>query len=375
MSGIYIHIPFCKQLCYYCDFHFSVSLLRKNEMLAAIIKELQMRKNELEIKPETLYFGGGTPSIYSPGELKIITEEVKRNFYVDNFREFTIEVNPDDLNEKYLDELLQFGVNRLSIGVQSFVDEHLKFMNRRHTAQQAIDCIKTAQGAGFDNINIDLIYGLPQMTLQQWRKNIEIFIDLELSHLSAYHLGIENKTVFQKEFEKGKLKPIDEKISEKQYEILEKMTADAGFEHYEISNFAKNKLYSIHNTAYWQGKPYLGFGASAHSYDGNNTRRWNIANNKKYIDAINSNQTFWENETLSSADKYNDFILTTLRTNWGLNVDILKNNFDEQFYNYFCQQAKQFIDNGLIICDSLQIKIPTKHFLLSDRIIRELLWV
>ena len=375
MSGIYVHIPFCKQLCYYCDFHFSVSLLRKNEMLAAIVKEIQMRANELAFKPETLYFGGGTPSVYSPKELEIIIDEVKKSFSVDKFCEFTVEVNPDDLNEKYLDDLLQFGVNRLSIGVQSFIDEHLKFMNRRHTAQQSIDSINIAKRAGFSNINIDLIYGLPPLTLQQWRKNLEILVNLDVPHLSAYHLGIESKTVFHKCLEKGKLKPVDEKISAQQYEILEKMTADAGFTHYEISNFAKNKLYSIHNTAYWQGKPYIGFGASAHSYDGNNIRRWNVANNKKYIDAINSNQTFWELEMLNLTDKYNDFVLTSLRTTWGLNIDDIKKKFGEYLYNYFCRQAKKFIDNGLLISDHAQIKIPTKYFLQSDGIIRELLRV
>ena len=375
MSGIYIHIPFCRQLCYYCDFHFSVSLLRKNEMLTAIIRELQMRKNELTLQPKTLYFGGGTPSVYSPEELKIITNEVKKNFELNEFCEFTVEVNPDDLDEKYLDGLLQIGVNRLSIGVQSFIDEHLKFMNRRHTAQQAIDCIKTAKRAGFSNINVDLIYGLPQLTLAQWRKNLEIFMELDVPHLSAYHLGIEHKTVFQKYLEKGKLQPLDEKASAQQYEILEKTTADADFEHYEISNFAKNKLYSVHNTAYWQGKPYIGIGASAHSYDGNNIRRWNIANNKQYIDAINSNQKFWESETLNLADKYNDLVLTALRTVWGLNSDVLQNNFGEHFYNYFCLQAKAFIDKGLLITEKNQIKIPTKYFLLSDGIIRDLFWV
>jgi oxygen-independent coproporphyrinogen-3 oxidase len=344
-------------------------------MLTAIVKELQMRKSELALLPETLYFGGGTPSVYSIDELKIIIDEVKKNFGVNEFREFTVEVNPDDLDEKYLDGLLQIGVNRLSIGVQSFINEQLQFMNRRHTAQQAIDCINIAKRAGFSNINIDLIYGLPQMTLQQWQKNIEIFMNLELPHLSAYHLGIENKTVFHKYLEKGTLQPVDENISAQQYEILEKMTADAGFEHYEISNFAKNKLYSIHNTAYWQGKPYIGFGASAHSYDGNNIRRWNIANNKKYIDAINSNQTFWESETLSLTDRYNDFVLTALRTAWGLNINVINEKFGEHFYNCFCRQAKQFIDNELLVCSDAQIKIPAKHFLLSDRIIRELFCV
>lgn len=375
MAGIYIHIPFCKQLCYYCDFHFSVSLLRKNEMLEAIVKEIKMRTNELSQQPETLYFGGGTPSIYSVAELEIIVAEIKKNFSIGDFHEFTVEVNPDDLNEKYLEGLLRLGANRLSIGIQSFVDEHLTFMNRRHTAQQAIDCIKAAKHTGFTNINIDLIYGLPQMTQQQWCKNIEIFTDLDVPHLSAYHLGIEKKTVFYKLFEKGKLQPADEKNSIMQYKILEKMTVNAGFDHYEISNFAKNKMYSLHNTAYWQGKPYIGFGASAHSYNGNNIRRWNVANNKKYIDAINTNQTFWETEKLNTADKYNDFVLTLLRTSWGLNPNDIETKFGEGFYGYFCRQAKQFTDKGLIICNGTQMQIPTKHFLLSDKIIRELFWV
>jgi oxygen-independent coproporphyrinogen-3 oxidase len=343
-------------------------------MLAAITKEIRMRNAELKEIPQTLYFGGGTPSIYSPAELKSITNEIKRNFCVDTFREFTIEVNPDDLNERYLEDLLELGVNRLSIGIQSFVDEHLRFMNRRHTAKQAIECIKTAQNTGFNNINIDLIYGLPQLKLKQWRKNISIFLDLDIPHLSAYHLGIEPRTVFYKRFEKGELKPADENSSIKQYEILEKMTFGAGFEHYEISNFAKNNLYSIHNTAYWQGKPYMGFGASAHSYDGNNVRRRNIANNKRYIEAVNTNQTFWENENLNIIECYNDYILTSLRTVWGANIAHIKSTFGEKFYNYAIKQSQNLIQQNLLIRNENQIQIPSKHFLLSDSIIRALFW-
>jgi oxygen-independent coproporphyrinogen-3 oxidase len=238
-----------------------------------------------------------------------------------------------------------------------------------------VECVKTAQSAGFGNINVDLIYGLPQLTSQQWRRNIDIFVDLDIPHLSAYHLGIEPRTVFYRRFEKGELQPADEKSSAEQYEILEQLTSAGGFEHYEISNFAKEKCYSVHNTAYWQGKPYIGFGASAHSYDGKKIRRWNISNNKKYIEAINANKTFWECEILSPADCYNDYILTSLRTVWGLNTDFIRKNFGEEFYNYFMKQALRFIQQGLLICDKEQIKIPTKHFLLSDGIIRELLTV
>jgi oxygen-independent coproporphyrinogen-3 oxidase len=343
-------------------------------MLAATVKEIQIRRGELKQIPETLYFGGGTPSIYSADELKMIADEVKRNFGVNHFREFTVEVNPDDLSEKYLENLQNSGVNRLSIGVQSFVDEHLQFMNRRHTAQQAIECIKTAQKAGFKNINIDLIYGLPQLKLQQWRRTIEIFLDFDIPHLSAYHLGIEPRTVFYKRFEKGELKPASEKSSMKQYEILEKMTSDAGFEHYEISNFAKRNYYSIHNTAYWQGKPYAGFGASAHSYDGNNVRRWNIANNRKYIDALNTNQIFWESENLSLAECYNDYVLTSLRTAWGADITCIKTKFGNKFHDYLLKQSQRFIQQGLLTVSDCRIKIPSMYFLLSDSIIRELLW-
>jgi oxygen-independent coproporphyrinogen-3 oxidase len=343
-------------------------------MLAAILKEIQMRNGELKEIPQTLYFGGGTPSIYSPGELQIIIDEVKRNFYVDSFRELTVEVNPDDLSEKYLEDLYNLGVNRLSIGIQSFADEHLRFMNRRHTAKQAIESIIAAQNAGFRNINIDLIYGFPQLGLQQWRRNIGIFIDLDIPHLSAYHLGIEPRTVFYKRFEKGELQPADEKSSIRQYEILEKMTSDAGFEHYEISNFAKNALYSIHNTAYWQGKPYVGFGASAHSYDGNKVRRWNIANNRRYIDAVNTNQTFWESESLNTAECYNDYVLTSLRTVWGTSTVHVKNTFGEKFCNHLLRQSQRFIRQQLLVCDESRIRIPSKHFLLSDAVIRELFY-
>jgi oxygen-independent coproporphyrinogen-3 oxidase len=341
-------------------------------MLTAILKEIQIRSGELRETAKTLYFGGGTPSIYSPEELRIIADEVKKNFCIDSFDEFTVEVNPDDLTDKYLENLHRVGVNRLSIGIQSFVDEHLHFMNRRHTAKQAIERIKSAQTAGFKNINIDLIYGLPHLTLPQWCKNISIFIDLDIPHLSAYHLGIEPRTVFYKRFERGELKPVSEKSSVKQYEILEEMTSAAGFEHYEISNFVKNNLYSMHNTAYWQGKPYIGFGASAHSYDGNSVRRWNVANNKKYIDAVNANQKFWDSEHLNIDECYNDYILTSLRTSWGADIAHVKANFGERFYDYLLKQSQCFIQQGLLICDKTQIRIPSKHFLLSDTIMRNL---
>lgn len=344
-------------------------------MIESIAREIEIRKSELLQTPATLYFGGGTPSVCTITEINFIANKVKEIFGVKTFEEFTIELNPDDLNPAYLEGLKSVGVNRLSVGVQSFVDEQLRFMNRRHSAKQAIDCIKTAQQIGFKNISIDLIYGLPQLTIEQWRENINLFLELDVPHLSAYHLGIEKDTVFYEWLQQGKLIPAGEEQSEKQYNLLEELTSKAGFEHYEISNFAKNKKYSKHNSAYWQAVPYLGFGPSAHSYNGKNIRRWNIADNEKYIEAINSNQTFWTSEKLRNNEQYNDYIITSLRTIWGADLKFLQQNFAEKIYNHFNKSAEKFLSTGLLLCENGKIKIPPKHFLLSDGIMRELMLV
>ena len=385
MAGVYIHIPFCKQLCSYCDFYFSVSLERKNEIMNALLLEMDLRKNEsLSVqKPDvenkhypTLYFGGGTPSVYSPEELKILADKAICLFLPDGVVEFTVEVNPDDLTPEYLKGLRNIGVNRLSIGIQSFIDRDLEWMKRRHTAKQAIESVKNAQKTGFDNISIDLIYGIPGMSLSEWEYNIHEALKLNVQHLSAYHLTIEPQTILGRQQKRGLIKPIDDELSEEQYNLLEKLTTDAGFTHYEISNFAKEGYVSKHNSSYWQQQPYIGIGPSAHSYNGNDLRKWNIANNKKYIDAITTGEVYYEEEHLSLYDLYNEFILTSLRTSKGLDAESgIKDKFGNKFHDYFIQQVKPFLLGGYIETSHNRAWIPSKYFLISDSIINQLIYV
>ena len=382
MAGVYIHIPFCKQLCSYCDFYFSVSLQRKDEMLKALLLEMELRKNEAEIivktnnnYPPTLYFGGGTPTVYSPDELKLIADTALNIYFPKGVEEFTVEANPDDLTPDYLNTLKSIGINRLSIGIQSFINRDLQWMRRRHTAKQAIESVKNAQKAGFDNISIDLIYGIPKMNMGEWEFNIKQALALNIPHISVYHLTIEPRTIIGKQQEKGLIAPIDDEVSAKQYELLETLTANTGYLHYEISNFAKKGYTSKHNSSYWLQQPYIGIGPSAHSYNGSDIRKWNIANNKKYIDCMYVNEPFYEVEKITLYDRYNEYVLTSLRTSWGADIEHINKLFGIELYRYFIQQAEIFCSTGLLVKQNNYIKIPSVHFLISDSIINQLFWV
>ncbi len=346
-------------------------------MLQALIKEIELRAKEHNPaynEISTIYIGGGTPTVYSPAELGLLIAAVKANFSANNIVEFTVEANPDDLTPSYLEGLKKIGVDRLSIGIQSFIDRDLKWMNRRHTAKEAIESVKLSQQKGFDNITIDLIYGIPAMSLDEWGHNLETALSLDIQHLSAYHLTIEEKTIFGKREQKGQLTQIDEEESERQFYLLRELTANAGFEHYEISNFAKNGKYAIHNSSYWKQQPYIGIGPSAHSYD-NEQRRWNVSSNVHYIRDINNGFGFYEQEMLDTTTKYNEYILTSLRTSWGINLNYLKYSFGYYYYNHFIAISQQLFSNGTLFKEGESVKISSIHLLTADAIISSLLLI
>ena len=378
MAGLYIHIPFCKQLCYYCDFYFSVSLERKAEMLQVLKQELVDRSVESTTQNpvKTIYIGGGTPSVYTPEELGQLVATIKKYYKVNDIEEFTVEVNPDDIDAVYLEGLLKFGVTRLSIGVQSFIDRDLVWMNRRHSAKQAYSSILLAQKAGFNQISADLIYGIPGMAHEEWTYNVNKMLSCGVGHISAYHLGIEEKTVFGRRLQKGLLQPVAEERSEEQFETLRKMLLTAGFEHYEVSNFAQKGCYGIHNSNYWKQQPYIGIGPSAHSYDGFSFRRWNISNNRKYLECFlsPSDKLYYEHEILSEQMRYNEYLLTSLRTKWGVDLYYLESNFSDFYTQYLIDKSAHFISKGHLVLSQGKLTIPPACFLLSDYIISSLFY-
>ncbi|MCH2233483.1 MAG: radical SAM family heme chaperone HemW [Crocinitomicaceae bacterium] len=325
MAGIYVHVPFCKVKCHYCDFHFSTNLSNQEALVEAILEEISLRALHLENQTiETIYFGGGTPSLLTRSQLQSILKAVYKNFSVKSSAEITSEANPDDLSSEKLLELKEIGVNRLSIGIQSFEQRHLEYMNRAHNSEEALNCIKLAQENGFNNITIDLIYGLPNQSLDDWKKELDKFLNLNIPHLSAYCLTIEPNTYFG-HLQKNKNIPLPEdELSNAQFKYLIEVMTKNNYDHYEISNFAKEGFISQHNSAYWRNKPYLGIGPSAHSYF-NESRSWNIANNPRYIKAIRNKEEFTTTELLSLTDQFNEYILTRLRTKWGVEVNDLIN--------------------------------------------------
>ncbi|NLO01579.1 MAG: radical SAM family heme chaperone HemW, partial [Bacteroidales bacterium] len=327
MAGIYIHIPFCRQKCYYCDFYKTDKLNYLSEFLTALKKEISQQNNYLPGEfIDTIYIGGGTPSLLKEPEITSIFSSLNKYFKILPQAEITFEANPDDLDPACLAMLKRSGINRLSIGIQSFQEKHLKMMNRRHTAQQAVDSVINAKNSGFNNISVDLIYGIPGLTTDQWKDNLQKTFELPADHLSAYHLTYHEGTIFYNLLKRGKLHELSENDSFDQFTTLINKAGLAGFEQYEISNFAKNGMYSKHNTAYWTGKPYLGLGPSAHSFNGS-SRKWNMSDLEKYIKLINEDEITFEEEHLTLNDKYNEFILTNLRTKWGVSLLTISEKF------------------------------------------------
>lgn len=370
MSGIYIHIPFCKQACHYCDFHFSTSMKKKGEMVLALAKEMQMRKSEVSEVIETIYFGGGTPSVLTLEEINFLIQEVYSNFKVSENPEITMEANPDDLSEERIIELSKSKINRLSIGIQSFFEEDLKMMNRAHNSVEAKKSLQIATQY-FNNISVDLIYGIPGLTNEMWKENIETALSFGIPHISSYALTVEPKTALKKLIQTGKIAEPKDDVTQEHFQILVDTLQENGFIHYELSNFGKENYFSKNNSAYWLGKKYIGIGPSAHSYDGL-SRSWNIANNSIYLKEIQAHKLPNEVEVLSKEDRYNEYIMTGLRTIWGISLDRIKTEFGEKFLNYLLKQSKKFLSDELLFIENNVLKTTRKGKFLADGIASDL---
>jgi oxygen-independent coproporphyrinogen-3 oxidase len=371
MSGIYIHVPFCKQACHYCDFHFSTSLKKKDAMVLALAKELKLRNKEFqEERVASIYFGGGTPSRLMIEEIRFLIDVIYRNYNVSENPEITLEANPDDLSEDYLIGIKEIGINRLSIGIQSFFEDDLKMMNRAHNSEEARTCLELATNY-FDNISIDLIYGIPKMSNKKWLLNIETALSFNIPHISSYALTVEPKTALYSYIKKGIIPQPDEDVAQVHFEILVNKLAEKKFIHYELSNFAKENYFSKNNSSYWLGKKYIGIGPSAHSYDGEK-RGWNISNNALYIKALEENKLPIETEKLSKTDRYNEYIMTGLRTIWGVSLDRIVTEFGQNYLSYLNQQAAKYIENRLLFVDGNILRTTKKGKFLSDGIASDL---
>jgi oxygen-independent coproporphyrinogen-3 oxidase len=373
-GAIYIHIPFCKQACHYCDFHFSTSMKKKEEMVLALAKEIQLRKNEFQDEViETIYFGGGTPSRLQITDLRLQIDAIYKNYNVAQNPEITLEANPDDLSEDYLIELKEIGINRLSIGIQSFFEDDLKMMNRAHNSIEAQRCLELATQY-FDNISIDLIYGMPGMSNEQWQQNIETALRFGVPHISSYALTVEPKTALNKLIQTGKVEAPKDEVAEAHFQILVETLDKNGFIHYELSNFGKENYFSKNNSAYWLGKKYIGIGPSAHSYDGI-SRSWNVANNALYLKALEQDQLPNEIEILSKTDCYNEYIMTGLRTIWGVSLDRIVTEFGVDYLDYLIKQSERFIKDELLAIENNIMKPTSKGKFLTDGIASDIFYI
>jgi oxygen-independent coproporphyrinogen-3 oxidase len=389
MSGIYIHIPFCKQACHYCDFHFSTSIKKKDEMVLALAKEIAMRKSEFQDDPEfsgveTIYFGGGTPSILQIADIRLLIDEVYRNYKVVDNPEITLEANPDDLianvlssralpklrERDFYEEYRSIGINRLSIGIQSFFEDDLKLMNRAHNSEEAKSCLEIATQY-FDNISIDLIYGMPNMSNEKWLHNIETALSFNIPHISSYALTVEPKTALHTFIQKGIIPQLDDEVAQEHFHLLVDKLEENGFIHYELSNFGKENYFSKNNSSYWLGKKYIGIGPSAHSYDGEK-RGWNVSNNALYLKSIQENKLPLETETLTKTDFYNEYVMTGLRTIWGISLDRIETEFGKTYLDYLNQQAAKYIEDHLLFIDDNILRTTKSGKFLSDGIASDL---
>ena len=372
MAGVYIHIPFCKQKCHYCNFYSVASLKNRESLIDALKQEIVLQKDWLEGETVgTIYLGGGTPSILSTIETGGLLESIFRNYDVNNDAEITMEANPDDLGFEQLGILRTFGINRLSIGVQSFQDNDLLYLNRIHNASQALTSIKAAQGQGFNNLSIDLIYGIPTLTDDNWILNLETFLNLDIPHLSAYALTVEPKTALDILIKKGKHQNVDDARMVAHFSILCDKLEKKGFKHYEISNFGKEGYYSKHNIGYWNGNKYLGIGPSAHSFNGKK-RQWNVSNISKYTDAISRGVIPFETEHLSADQKYNEYVLTSIRTMWGTDIELIKRKFGKNYADHFIREIEDHVLNGMVILSDNCAFLTKKGKLFADKISSDL---
>ena len=375
MAGIYIHIPFCAKRCLYCDFFSSTDMQFKTPYIQAIIREMELRKDYIDNEPiETIYFGGGTPSQLGEKDFEKIFDAINRIFDTSQCQEITLEANPDDMTPEYAASLQKLPFNRISMGVQSFQKKDLSFLNRRHNREQAIRAVALCKEHGISNINIDLIYGLPGQTLDEWSLNLEEAILLDVPHISAYHLIYEERTALYKLLKEGGITPVDEELSVSLFSTLINRLTKAGYFHYEISNFARPGYISQHNSSYWLGKKYIGIGAAAHSYNGSN-RLWSVSSLPLYLKGIATETPNVEIEELDENTQYNDFIITRLRTMWGIQLQKIKELFGEEKWNYLKQQAEPYLQQDLLNLQNETLKLSKKGIFISDGIMSDLLWI
>lgn len=372
MSALYVHIPFCKQACYYCDFHFSTSPHYRLEVLGAIEEEIRLQKDFIENKVlDTIYFGGGTPSLLNVSSIDSLLNQIGKYYITSEIQEITIECNPDDIDIRKLKDYRRLGINRLSLGVQTFDDSVLTYLNRAHNSKTAISSIDMCNKAGFDNINVDLIYGISETHLAILRKDLAIIKGFDPSHISTYSLTIEPKTVFGNWYQKGKLKKMPENQGLEEYLLVQEKLTEMGFEQYEISNFSKPGYESIHNSSYWQGKPYLGVGPSAHSFNGVH-RQSNIRNNAQYLKSITAGHIPAEIDHLTVKDRINERILTGLRTKWGCNLGAIEKEFNVNVIDMRKEYIRRLIENGYAALDLGILQLTKKGMLIADSICEEL---
>ncbi len=375
MAGIYIHIPFCKTKCIYCDFYSKTNTLLIDDYIKAICLELKMRKEYLQNEPvETIYFGGGTPSLLSTKQIQTVLSEIKRQFILASNPEITLECNPDDLISEYIQNIHSTSINRISIGIQSFNDDELHFLNRRHTVKQTIEAVQKCKQEGFDNISIDLMYGLPGQTIESWQNTLKQAIQLNIQHISSYHLIYEESTPIYKNLDDRTIIPVSEEMSVRMFEELIETLTNKGFIHYEISNFAMEGYFSKHNSSYWKDVKYLGVGASAHSYSGI-SRDYNIVNTEEYIQLIFAGESVTETESINRDTAYNDYIVTSLRTMWGISLVEIEKKFGLKKKKYCLQQAEKFISENLLFYQDEILTLTRKGIFISDGIMADLLWV
>lgn len=375
MAGLYIHIPFCESKCIYCDFYSMANNKHLiDKYIDAQLVEAAQRKNELNSETiTTVYLGGGTPSLLSITQLSKLVNGLKKVFDFSDVEEFTIEVNPDDVTADYIQQAKSFGINRVSMGVQSFSDEDLRFINRRHTAKQATDAIHIIKEAGIDNISIDLIYGIPGQNFEIWQNNVDTAISLSVQHISAYTLMYEDGTRLSVMRSLGKITEVDDDVVAAMYDYLVAQLKSNGYTHYEISNFALPGFHSRHNSSYWNLTPYLGLGVAAHSFDGT-VRRYNPSNLKKYLDALGEGKLCVEVENITQAGKYDEYVMLRLRTADGIDADELMHRFDEEYYQFFIEKTKPLVSEGSLINENGRYYIPENHIMISDNITCDLLW-
>ncbi|MDE5610756.1 MAG: radical SAM family heme chaperone HemW [Odoribacter sp.] len=371
MAGVYVHIPFCRSKCFYCGFYSIASMRLKDDYLKALLMEMELRKDYLSSREvATLYFGGGTPSCLDEVELKMVCDKIRETWLIQPDAECSIEVNPEDATPQKLAGFRRLGFNRITIGIQSFNDDVLKRINRTHTAEQAVRAVEMAKVSGFDNIGIDLIIGLPGSDVAELKRDLRKADDLEVDHISVYMLSVDSQSVFEKLSEKGRFQPLDDDLLAEQYLMVSDYLKGRGYEHYEISNFAKNAKYSRHNTSYWQQKPYIGLGAAAHSYD-LISRQWNIAHVRKYINGLNNNVLNFEKEELTDSNRYNECLMTNLRTMWGIDLHYLKNTFSA-YWDGLTERLEAYEARELMKTEGGRIRMTERGWLLSDGIFSEL---